>query len=88
MATAAQRTILRALVPSWGSVLDGTIDVHLDIAARSVGEVEYGDAYDQAVALTAASQAASLTDAERAAHRERLASIRGTLPATLPWVAR
>jgi hypothetical protein len=86
MATSGQRTIARALVPSWGAVLDDTLDVHLDIAARSVGETEYGDAYDQAVALTAAMQSAGVTDAERAAHERRLMSIRATLPATLPFV--
>ena len=86
MATASQRTIARALVPTWGGVLDVTLDVHLDIAARSVGEAEYGDAYDQAVALTAAMQSASVTPEERDAHRARLDSIRATLPATLPFV--
>jgi len=87
MATAAQRTIARALVSSWSGVLDGTLDEYLDIAAASVGETEYGDHYDRAVALTAASRAATLTDAERAAHAARLADIRGSLPALLPWVA-
>lgn len=87
MATSAQRTIARALVPAWGGVLDVTLDVHLDIAAASVGEAEYGDHYDRAVALTAAMQSAGVTEIERAAHRARLESIRATLPATLPWVA-
>lgn len=86
MATSGQRAIARALVPSWGAVLDATLDEHLDIAAASVGEAEYGDHYDRAVALTAAMQSAGLTDAERAAHERRLASIRATLPATLPFV--
>lgn len=88
MATAAQRSIARALVPSWSGVLDGTLDEILDIAAAAVGSSEYGDHYDRAVALHAAATSPALTPEARAEHRARLDSITRSRVATLPWVAR
>lgn len=87
MATSTQRTIARTIVPTWASAHDATLDAILDTAAASVGEAEYGDHYDRAVVLTAASTAPSLPEAERAAHRQRLDLITMSRPATLPWVA-
>ena len=87
MAAADRRRIARALCPAWSAVLDDQLDDLLDIAAASVGETEYGEHYDRAVALQAAATSPALTAEQQAAMRARLADITRSRSASLPWVA-